>query len=374
MKDLTSSDAGSGASEESQAVEAPSGGERSSERSEAAAQTRNHNKERREASATRHQTLRSALRAHLRSDSGEKEGKAAGEVAQEKPKTAQEAAVKPEAKTDDVIAPPADMTAEERQAFEAATPEIKKYLSRRHYEQRTWLTRKAEEMAEKERNVSGILRVANENREQFARLQKSPEAVFESALAWDRAMAKDPRNTAIEWLESHGLSPADLLEDGIASAKAAETPKYLTKEEAEALAEQKAQELLQRRDQEVTTRTSLSAVDKFISSKPVFKDPGTAAQVEDAMAPIVARLRAIEPQRSISEVLEDAYEYVLKQPQFSSLAAKLNGKAAAERTSAEAEKAKAASRSISGGPGSGSPTRKVQGFRANLAARLAGSM
>jgi hypothetical protein len=272
------------------------------------------------------------------------------------------------------ILPPADMSAEEKEVFNNLlshpTPEnvqkLQAYISRRAYEQRSDYTRKTMELAEREKAVSDVMGVMKEYAPAYAKEGIGVQDIVRRAVAWDQSFKADRLGAAREFLESYGIDPSELV-----GGEAEQAPNYLTREEAEALAEEKAQSLLMRRDQESLAQQNYSALQSFVESKPLFRDPGTAAQLEEKMAPIVAALKDSNPYKPVREILDYAYDLVTKgDPTFSGLVSQLNAKSDAERQQAEADKAKALSRSISGGPGSGSPKVKSKNFREGLARRM----
>lgn len=305
----------------------------------------------------RRKSVRASLRENLRKKDSETEAAA--------PAHAQ--AVEHEA-----IVPPADMSNEEKANWSKLPPEAQKYLSRRAYEMRANFTRKAQEMGARERELGGILEAVAPVQDEFARNGISTADVVRRAIAWDKAFKSDPVQAARQYLDSYGIDPSELLN----GEPVQNSPQpQLSQEE---IKEQIRQEMIsefQRREQEVATHNNYNMVQQFLGSKPLFRDPGTAEQIEAAMAPIVAGLRQSNPELPVLEILDRAYNYVTRgDPQFSSLQQKLDAKAEAERAKVEAEKAMQASRSISGGPGSGSPQRKIKSIRENLRLRYRGAL
>lgn len=277
-----------------------------------------------------------------------------------------------------LILPPEDMTPEEKAEFAQLPPAAQRYLSRRAYETRADYSRKTEEVARRAREVGGLHAIAQRERDYYSRLRIPIEQVVENAIAWDKAFAEGNREqAALEYLESQGVDLDALVAlraDGGAqptASAAAGRPQALTREEAQELARQEFERLHSEREQVALAQQNKSAIDEFIASKPIFQDPGTGAQLEREMAPIVGALRAANPSKPLKEILEDAYQRTVRGvPLFSDLISRLDAKAEAERSTAEANRALAAARSISGGPGSGSPKTKYKNFRENLRARL----
>lgn len=275
------------------------------------------------------------------------------------------------------IAAPSDMNAEERAAFANPTAEnahiIQGFVSRRAYETRTDYQRQTQTLQNREKEVSGILEVVAPVRDTYARKGISPQDIVRRSIAWDNAFAADPIAAAREYLAAYGVDPAALI-GGQNGQQQQQRPaaNYLTREEAQALANDAAKNAvtshLETERQRTVAETNVTLVNSFIAKQPLFRDPGTAAQLEPLMAPVIANLRATQPQLQGEALLQSALDFVTKtHPTFSGLIAQMNAKSEVDQKTAEAEKAQRASRSISGGPGSGSPKRTFKNFRENLA-------
>ena len=313
-------------------------------------------------------SLRSALKENFAAPAGKPETSSLRET-----QVSGEQVTQKSAATAAAILPPADMGADEKAAFNNLkanpTPEnvdkLQAYISRRAYEQRSDYTRKTMELAEKEKGIGDILGAVEPYREAYAKKGIALPDLVRRSIAWDESFQTDRLGTAREFLETYGIDPAELLE--IPSSQQEQPANYLTREEAEALADERVQRAFQMKQQNSLAAENHSTVLSFLDAKPLFRDPGTAAQLESAMAPIVKALRDSSPQRPVKEILEQAYDYVTKgDPTFSGLASQLNAKSDAERMQAEADKARVAGRSISGGPGSGTPKVKSKNMRESL--------
>lgn len=336
--------------------------------------------------------VRSSLRENMRTDSGKTKEKIQKAVsATEKVKVTAEpaqtakadAAVPSPAQVtqavEAAILPPADMSKEEAEAFNnpsapGAMAKLQSYFSRRAYEYQSDYTRKVNAVGEKERELGDILGVINPVRDEYARRNISPQQIVQNALAWDKAFGTDRLGAAKEYLEHWGIDPRELITEGDAQPHVNGNGQYLTREEAEALADERVRRQFEQREQEAVASRRFSVVQSFLRSKPLFQDPGTALQLEEKMAPIVAGFASQNPAADPTELLEQAYNLVTKgDPTFSELTNRLAAKAEAERKNAEAEKAIAASRSVSGGPGSGTPKLKANNLRENLRMRMNGA-
>lgn len=276
------------------------------------------------------------------------------------------------------VAPPADMNKEEREAFLNPTAEnnhiLQRYLSRRAHETRADYQRQTAELEQTKQKVGAIYQAVAEYEKDYARDGINIADVTKRSIEWDLAMKANPTQTALEYIDAYGLTLNDLVsyvQQGGYQQPQQEQQSYLTAADAERIAQEKIDALLRQQQESVIAETHYNAVQSFISSKPLFKDPGTAQQLEDAMEPIVAALSAKggNPQ----EILETAYEYVTKgNATFSALRTKFEAPQVVEQTLRTTQKAKAASRSISGATGSGTPRLKATSLRDNLQRRFSG--
>ena len=284
-----------------------------------------------------------------------------------------------ETQTDErvAVAPPGDMNNAEREAFLNPTQEnahvLQSYLSRRAYETRSHYQREAAKLNEAQKRINGFYETIKEYEPEYLKQGIQLTDVARRSIEWDRAMKADPVDTAIQWLEAYGLSLDDLYNHQYTNGEYQQQaqPEYLTREEAEEIAQGQINQLLQQQQESALVEQNYNAVQSFISSKPLFRDPGTAQQLEEAMAPIVAALseRGGTPQ----EILETAYNYVTKgNPTFAGLSAKLEAPVNVEQKVRAAQKAKSATKSISGSTGSGTPALKAKNLRENLQRRFGG--
>lgn len=331
-----------------------------------------------------HDSLRESLQAHLKGDKQKVSNSPIRESLRKnlnpesvKPTETQVVAPKPEP-----IAPPADMSAEDKKFFEAASPELQKYISRRAHETQSNYTRKTMEVAErekalaaKEQKLSAFEETLSPVREEYAKKGISEVDLVRRAIAWDQAFARNPVAAAKEYLDAWGIDPSEL--NGIESApkQVEQAQQYLAPEDVQKLVREQLEQERRFESEKTTSARNANAVQEFIKSVPLFSDPGTAAQLEAAMDPIVQGLVASNPGREPAEILKEAYNYIAKgHPVFSELVQKYEAKNQSERTKQAAIKAQSASRSVSGGPGSGSPHVKFDNIRDNLRARLNGSI
>lgn len=271
------------------------------------------------------------------------------------------------------VLPPGDMSAKEKEMFSQLPPEAQAYLSRRSYETRADYSRKTQALSEREKSISDILSVIDPIKDEYIRNGISVPDLVRRTLAWDKALKNNPVQAAKEYLEAYGIDPRELSSGTEIQAQAASQGQYLTPEQAEAIAEQKINLAFEKKQQEALLQNTWTDVQSFLSAKPLFRDPGTAQQIEAEMAPIASAFKQQNPQLSNKDILEKAYQVaVAANPAFSVLVQKLDAKPELERRSADAERALQASRSISGGPGSGTPKLQAKNMRENLRLRMNG--
>lgn len=285
------------------------------------------------------------------------------------------------------VAPPSDMNKAEREAFLKPTADnahvLQAYLSRRSYETRADYERRRVELDRLQKQTEAMANVYEEAKKTYSDMQLDPLLVIQNAMKWDVALRDNPTEAALEYLENYGVTPEELYQRWQEQQQNAQYPQYqqgypqegyLTKEEAERIAEEKIQALMSQQHQEVVAQQNLATVQSFMSSKPLFTatDSQTAAQLEEKMAPVVAALTQ-QGGSSQSDILETAYNYVVNgDPVFSDLARKLDAAQKVTTQTRETAKAKHASRSISGSVGSGSPRMAIKDIRENLRRRLNG--
>jgi hypothetical protein len=271
------------------------------------------------------------------------------------------------------MAPPADMNAAEKEAFFNPTPTnahvLQAYLNRRAYETRSDYSRKMQEVEQLRKQTAGLYETIKQYEDDYAKDGISIADVTKRAVAWDKAMSANPVATALDWLESYGIKPEDLVEQ----QQQAPQPEYLTREQAEKIAEERYQSIQSEQQKKAVEYYNQQVVNSFMSSKPLFRDPETAAQLEAEMAPVVQALNATGRYTSPEQVLETAYNYVVNgNPTFSGLVQKMAAKPVIEQQQQAVAKAKQAAKSISGSAGSGSPRIVAKSLRDNLQRRMSG--
>lgn len=275
------------------------------------------------------------------------------------------------------LVPPADMNKYERDAYLNPTPQnahvLQQYVNRRAYETRSDYQRKMQDLEQLKSQTSSVYDTIKQYEQDYAKQGISLGDIAKRSIAWDRAMQSNPIQTAMEWLDSYGLTMDDLASGYYQQQmpQQQQAPGFLTREEAERIAEEKFQTIQNQQQQKAVEYYNQRVVQSFMSSKPVFRDPETAAQIESDMSPVVAALTSTGKYSSPEEILETAYNYVINgNPAYSSIARTMTAKPEIKEQQAAVAKAKAASRSISGSPGSGTPKIQAKNLRDNLQRRL----
>jgi hypothetical protein len=290
--------------------------------------------------------------------------------------TDEEGASTPEHTTQHVpLAPPADMNKEEREAFLNPTAQnahiLQSYLNRRAYETRSDYSRKMQEVEAMRKETASLMDTVKKYEEDYAREGISMSDVARRSIAWDKAMKANPVETALDWLGSYGLSVQDLYQQAHQQPQA--QPEYLTRDEAERIAEERFRHAQEEQQKKAVELFNQRVVESFMSSKPLFRDPETAIQLESEMAPVVQALTATGRYSSPDQVLEMAYNYVVNgNPTFSGLVQKMAAKPVIEQQQQATQKAKQAAKSISGSTGSGTPRIHAKDLRDNLRRRMIG--
>lgn len=284
------------------------------------------------------------------------------------------------AQTPPPMVPPADMNAMEKEAFLNPTPNnahiLQAYLNRRAYETRSDYSRKMAEVEKLKQQATVLYDTIKQYEDDYAKDGISLGDVARRSIAWDKAMQNNPVETALDWLESYGLSVNDLANVTQQQQQQQQLPpqqNYLTREEAERLAEERYHALHQEQQKKAVELFNQRVVESFIASKPLFRDPETASQLEAEMAPVVQALNQTGRYTSPEQVLETAYNYVVNgNPTFSGLVQKMTAKSQIQQQQQVVQKAKQAAKSITGSAGSGSPRIQAKDLRDNLQRRMTG--
>lgn len=268
------------------------------------------------------------------------------------------------------ILAPADMNAEEKEAFSKLAPEAQRFLARRAHEYRADYTRKTEALAQAAREIRGLEGLnLSQVRDEYAKRNLSLPTVIESAILWDQEFRRDKVNAAKQYLQLWGVTPEQL---GVstnypAGQPAAAQGQTFQPEQVGQLVEQEVTKRIEQDRQSRHVQACAAAIQSIKEREPLFRDPGTAEQLETVLSPIVAGLAQANPGGDPAKLLDEALSYVKAgHPVFRELTQKLEAGAAANQRQQEATQAKLAARTISGGPGSGSPTKSNLSMRQAL--------
>jgi hypothetical protein len=319
-------------------------------------------------------SIRQSLKQQFKSSGKEEDSKAETSQTEEPADSGTVTSEEPSTPAPIPLAPPADMNAAEKDAFLNPTPAnahvLQSYLNRRAYETRSDYSRKMQEVEQLKRQTSGLYETIKQYEDEYARDGISIADVTRRAVAWDKAMQANPVETALDWLNSYGINPQDLNNY---QPQQAQQPQYLTREDAERIAEERFQSIQSENEKKALEYYNQQVVNSFMNNKPLFRDPETASQLEAEMAPVVQALNATGRYSSPEQVLETAYNYVVNgNPTFSGLVQKMTAKPAIQQQQAVAQKAKQAAKSISGSAGSGTPRVQSKSLGDNLRRRFIG--
>jgi hypothetical protein len=319
-------------------------------------------------------SIRQSLKQQFKSSGKEEDSKAETSQTEEPADSGVVTSEEPSTPAPIPLAPPADMNAIEKDAFLNPTPAnahvLQSYLNRRAYETRSDYSRKMQEVEQLKRQTSGLYETIKQYEDEYARDGISIADVTRRAVAWDKAMQANPVETALDWLNSYGINPQDLNNY---QPQQAQQPQYLTREDAERIAEERFQSIQSENEKKALEYYNQQVVNSFMNNKPLFRDPETASQLEAEMAPVVQALNATGRYSSPEQVLETAYNYVVNgNPTFSGLVQKMTAKPAIQQQQAVAQKAKQAAKSISGSAGSGTPRVQSKSIGDNLRRRFIG--
>ena len=320
-------------------------------------------------------SIRQSLKQNLKNASVEEDSSDSSDEQDNSSDSGTVAVQQPVQSTPPFMAPPADMNAAEKDAFLNPTPAnahvLQSYLNRRAYETRSDYSRKMQEVEQLKRQSAGLYDTIKQYEDEYARDGIAITDVARRSIAWDKAMQSAPLETAIDWLDSYGISVDELTNYRYQQPQQA--PEYLTRADAERIAEERYQSIQSEQQKKAIEYYNQQVVNSFMSNKPLFRDPETASQLEAEMAPVVQALNATGRYSSPEQVLETAYNYVVNgNPIFSGLVSKMTAKSVVDQQQQAVQRAKHAAKSISGSAGSGSPRVVAKNLRDNLQRRMGG--
>lgn len=271
-----------------------------------------------------------------------------------------------------LIVPPADWSPERKEKFKSWPIEAQQEISRRSHEMRQHFSKYTEELSHKSREYAELDSVVTADvRDDYKRQGTSVPQLVDRAISWDKALKANPREAAIEFLNTYGVNINDLVNGEMPEP---EKPQYLTAEEARQLAHEEYEKKRQEDEENRVAAENYSALQSFISSKPIFQgDPSTSETLQTEVAKEITALKAMGYQGPTSALLEEAYKRAITlSDAFSSLRPQSPAAKPLSQTIEQTQKARAASKSISGGPGQGSLQQKATTTRENLRMRFYG--
>jgi hypothetical protein len=195
---------------------------------------------------------------------------------------------------------PQSMSAKDREAYYALTPEQQKWVSDRDREQQADYTKKTMEVAEQRKYYEDLDRVAGSRREQFAMNGMNVAQGFEQLLSLSDFAQRDPIGFTSYLLESRGLSLADVANQQ-AGGQVPSDPQIVDLQQRLQAQEnhiaQQNQQQLEQQGQVVS-----GVINDFASKHPFYED------LHDDMVPIVVSLKESKPGLSHDQYLDMAYK------------------------------------------------------------------
>ncbi len=255
---------------------------------------------------------------------------------------------------------PAFWSAEEKAALAKAPRELQAIIAQKEAQRSEWANRLANE-SERGKAFLNRLNSDFESPEMVQRHRaelalngvKDEVEELHRYRAWDRLFKSDAKTAIADLMIKNGLSPHNFLEDADAP-QATNDPRV---DQALNQVEELKQSLKQQ--QEAQQQAALAReIDAFKNGKDSFGQVRKpyAEMFSLGITQEVDRILKVQPEKSLPEALNEAYEKVMTQArsQFG-----INGKVvpaqkSPEQIAAEAQKAKAAASSVTGAPSSGS--------------------
>ena len=195
---------------------------------------------------------------------------------------------------------PQSMSAKDREAYYALTPESQKWVSDRDREQQADYTKKTMEVAEQRKYYEDIEKVTAPRREQFALSGMNVAQGIDQLLSLSDFAQRDPIGFSRYLLESRGYSLADVTNQH-AGAQYPSDPQIVDLQQRLA-----AQENYMSRqyDQQIQQegRVVTGVINDFASAHPFYEE------LHDDMVPIVVSLRESKPGLRSDQYLDLAYK------------------------------------------------------------------
>lgn len=271
---------------------------------------------------------------------------------------------------EELIVAPGDLDDDAKKTFETLPIEHKRFISKRYHDLRSDYSRKTTELANERKAIEAIKSAVDEGT--LNELQREGVGLHDlvrRSVAWRKLERQDPREAARQYLEAVGVDLSELAEDHTPRAQSQLPPELMS----ELMESRKFREQFARQQEAEKLESANSNVASWMKDKPLFRDPGTAAEIEAEMVPIVKALKQENPTAQPADLLERAYNYVANgNPRFRQVLEQADKRRQLEQQTASATRARAGS-DLVGGPG-GSPTTKPRGLRAIIEAAMDGRL
>jgi hypothetical protein len=195
---------------------------------------------------------------------------------------------------------PQSMSAKDREAYYALTPESQKWVSDRDREQQADYTKKTMEVAEQRRYFEDIEKVTGPRREQFALSGMNVAQGIDQLLSLSDFAQRDPLGFSRYLLESRGYSLADVANQQ-AGGQAPSDPQIVDLQQRLAAQENY---ISRQNDQQIQQegRVVTGVINDFASAHPFYEE------LHDDMVPIVVSLKESKPGLSSDQYLDLAYK------------------------------------------------------------------
>ena len=200
-----------------------------------------------------------------------------------------------------VATAPQSMSAKDREAYYALTPEQQKWVSDRDREQQADYTKKTMEVAEQRKYYEDIEKVTAPRREQFALSGMNVAQGIDQLLSLSDFAQRDPLGFSRYILESRGYSLADVANQHNAGEQYPSDPQIVDLQQRLAAQENY---ISQQNDRQIQQegRVVTGVINDFASTHPFYEE------LHDDMVPIVVSLRESKPGLRSDQYLDLAYK------------------------------------------------------------------
>lgn len=204
----------------------------------------------------------------------------------------------------EIIPPPASWSSEEKERFKTLPPDTQKYIAERERQRDTFLTQKANKIAQDERRYAEIQEAIAPHEEAWAREGISTGQGIKQLIAAQAYLEKNPV-AGLQWLaQSLGVDVRTLAQAPVQVDPQIQGLHGKVTELETRLAEK---DRLAQQAQIASVQRELEAFSLETTETGQPKRPHLQLLAED-MVPIVARMRAENPGVSAREILSHAYD------------------------------------------------------------------